>query len=182
MNTTVFVMETEIQFVTVPPELAALVGEADPGTRIYRQEGTHDEMVVWFDALCEHIGGSVSPGGAAVYAGVTRAGVHKRLRVGKLTAFCFHITKEKKTLFGGKKTLKDGPIIFIPTSECQDWRKELEGRVARIEATKSATAEDEAAFEETDGDEKDERGEFLDNDPKDKRRKHFRRAFPWEDI
>lgn len=175
-------METNISFVPIAAELALLIGEPDPGTRIYRREGSHEEMVVWFDSICEHVGGCVSPGGAAVYAGVTRAGVYKRLKTGKLTAFCFHLTKEKKTLFGGKKTLKDTPIVYIPTSECQDWLKELEGRVARIEATKVTTPEDEAAFEETDGDEKDWRHDFLENDPKDKGRKGIRRPHPWEDV
>lgn len=175
-------METSIQFVSVSPELALLVGETDPGNRIYRREGSHEEMVVWFDALCKHFGGCVSPGGAAVYAGVTRAGVYKRLKAGKLTAFCFHLTQEKKTLFGGKKTLKEAPIVYIPVSECQDWLKELESRVARIEATKTVTPDDEAAFEETDGDDKDWRHDFLEKDPKDKGRENIRRPYPCEDV
>lgn len=175
-------METSVDLVEIPESFKEQAGDVDPGTRIYRREGNHDEMVAWFDALCEHFGGCVSPGGAAVYAGVTRAGVYKRLKAGKLTAFCFHITQEKKTFFGGKKTLKEGPIVYIPVSECQGWRKELEARVARIEAEKRQTKEDEEAFDEAEGSEKDWDGDFLENDPKDKGRKNFRKAYPWEEL
>jgi hypothetical protein len=178
----VFEMVTEVVPIRIPDAFLALAGIADGGRRILRAEGDYEKMTRWFDALCQHIGPCVSPGGAAVYAGVTRAGVYKRLRAGKLTAFCFHITQDKQTLFGGKKTLKKEPLVYIPVEECQAWRKELEGRAARIEATKVATPDDEAAFAETQGDEKDLNPGFLENDPGDKRRKGVRRPFPWEEL
>lgn len=75
----------------------------------------------WFDSLCEHIGPAVSPCGAAVYAGVTRAGVYKRMQTGGITAFCFYLAGKKKTLFGGEKKLKQWPLVYIPVVECKAW-------------------------------------------------------------
>lgn len=138
-------------------------------------------MVKWFDELCSLLRVTVSPGGAAVYAGVTREGVYKRMRAGRLTAFCFHLTKKKKTIFGGEKILKAEPIVYLSVPECQAWRAELEERAARIEATKQMTAEDDAAFEEADGEHTDRMHDFLSNDPADKRRKKVRRPRPWEE-
>src|SRR6266516_1802194 len=99
-------MITELPHVKIPEEFQPLAGFVDEGTRIHRAEGNHGAMRAWFDALCEHIGPCVSPGGAAVYAGVSRAGVYKRMKAGGLTAFCFRIVGKKKTLFGGEKVLK----------------------------------------------------------------------------
>ena len=76
-------MKTEWPFLQIPEAFAALMGAADEGTRIYRAEGDHAAMQRWFDALCEYIGPCVSPGGAAVYAGVSRAGVYKRMKAGE---------------------------------------------------------------------------------------------------
>jgi hypothetical protein len=176
-------METKPPFVKIPMEFAHLIGRPDEGTRIFRREGTVDEMREWFDKLCEHIGPCVSPGGAAVYAGVTRAGVNKRLKNGKLTIFCFYTVEKTKTLFGREKTIKDFPSGYIPVSECKAWRKELEERQERIVARKGLnpmTPEDEAAIEETDGDEADMDSEFLNYDPHDKGRKGMRYRYPWE--
>jgi hypothetical protein len=174
-------MQTNLIFTEIPPELLPLAGTADPGTRIYRREGSTDEMVEWFDNLCCPLKATVSPGGAAVYAQVTREGVYKRMRAGKLTTFCFHITKEKKTFFGGKKLLKKEPIVYISVPECQAWRKELEERIARIEATKAETPEDEAAFDEADGEHTPRMHDFFANDPKDKGRKGVRKPEIWEE-
>jgi hypothetical protein len=163
-------METNL-LIQIPPGFAQLVGKPDPGTRIFRAEGTHDEMATWFDALCEHIGPAVSPGGAAVYSGTTRPGVYKRLNAGKMTAFCFHITGKKKTLFGGEKKLKELPLVYIPVSECKAWKAELEQRSARIIASKGQveSEEDSAAFEEAAADEHTaQMHDFLNFDPKDK--------------
>ena len=175
-------MRTKAKLTAIPEHFLPVAGVPDPGTRIYRREGSYDEMVIWFDALCEHIGGCVSPGGAAVYAGVTRAGVYKRLKAGKLTAFCFHITKEKQTLFGGKRLLKEEPLVYIPSAEAKSWRLELEARATRLEKLRAIMEEDEAALEETDGNEADWNHEFLAKDPKDKGRKGVRPPYPWEEI
>jgi hypothetical protein len=128
-------------------------------------------MTRWFDALCEHIGPTVSPGGAAVYSGTTRPGVYKRLARGKMTAFCFHISGKKKTLFGGEKKLKQLPLVYIPVAECKAWKAELEQRSARIIATKEQveSAEDKAAFDEAEADGyPPTMHDFLNYDPKDK--------------
>lgn len=166
-------MKTEIPFVPIDPELAKLIGVPDKGTRIYRNEGEHFAMQRWFYAVCEFVGPCVSPGGAAVHAGVTRAGVYKRMRSEKLTAFCFHITGKKKPLIGGVKKLKEWPLVYIPVAECKAWDEELNQRVARIEASKSEAIdpEDKAALEEADPGIPDPSHAFLYHDPKDKGKK-----------
>jgi len=170
-------METPHYTIQIPPAFAAIAGEVDPKTRIFRTGGSHDEMTAWFDALCEHIGPTVSPGGAAVYSGTTRPGVYKRLRAGKMTAFCFHITGKKKTLFGREKKLKELPLVYIPVSECKAWRAELEQRSARIKASKERVERDEdsAVFEEAETDEHTARmHDFLHYDPKDKGKRNVK--------
>src|SRR6266567_2187749 len=142
-------MSTSTSFVVVPEEFKLLAGIRDAGTRIFRAAGNHAKMRAWFDALCEHIGPCVSPGGAAVYAGVSRAGVYKRMKAGGLTAFCFRIVGKKKTLFGGEKVLKQLPLVYIPVAECKAWGAELEERAARLTADRG-TAGDEAALNEAD--------------------------------
>jgi len=114
-------MATALQFVRPPKEFARLAGIADEGTRIFRTEGNHAQMRMWFDALCEYIGPCVSPGGAAVYAKVSRAAVYKRMKAGGLTAFCFHIIGKTKTIFGKEKKLKEWPLVYIPVAECKAW-------------------------------------------------------------
>src|SRR5436190_16685870 len=142
-------MATDFERIMLPKALIPLMGVPDSGTRIFRAQGDHAEMREWFDALCEHIGPCVSPGGASVYAGVSRAGVYKRMKAGGLTAFCFHITGKKKTLFGGEKKLKQLPLVYIPVEECKAWGADLEERAARLNADRG-TREDEAAFDEAD--------------------------------
>jgi hypothetical protein len=166
-------MTTNFAVVAVPEAFARLIGAADERTRIFRAEGNHADMREWFDALCEHIGPCVSPGGAAVYAGVSRAGVYKRMKAGGLTAFCFHITGKKKTLFGGEKTLKQLPLVYIPVAECKAWGAELEERAARLDANRG-TPEDEAAIDEADPAVENPDASFVHYDPKDRRRKNVR--------
>jgi hypothetical protein len=175
-------MATSFQFVSIPDEVGRVMGVADHGTRIFRTEGNHAEMRVWFDSLCEGIGPCVSPGGAAVYAGVSRAGVYKRMKAGGLSAFCFHITGKKKTIFGGEKKLKELPLIYIPVSECKAWGAELEERGARIEANRG-TADDERALEEADPEDNDANRDpsFVHFDPKDKKRRDVKYTV-WTDI
>ncbi len=113
--------------ISIPPKFAKRAGKADPGTRFFRQKGSHAEMTAWLEDMCESIGPCVSPGGAANYVAVTRAGVHKRLKAGKLTAFCFQLVGQTKTRFGGTKKLKELAIVYIPFAECKAWRKEVAG-------------------------------------------------------
>jgi len=149
-------MATEFKFVAIPEAFARLIGVADDGTRIFRAEGNHAAMRRWFDALCEYIGPCVSPGGAAVYAKVSRAAVHN---IGKT-----------KTIFGKEKKLKEWPLVYIPVAECKAWGAELDERGARLEANRG-TQEDEAALEEAEFDEDGPRPDFVHYDPKDKRRR-----------
>ena len=136
-------MTTEFPFIEIAPEFGRSMGTVDEGTRIFRAGGSHAEMRSWFDSLCEHIGPAVSPGGAAVYAKVSRAAVYKRMKAGGLTAFCFHITGKTKTLFGREKKLKEFPLVYIPAVECKAWGAELDERSARMEANRG-TSEDDA--------------------------------------
>jgi hypothetical protein len=106
-------------------------------------------MRKWFNSICEHIGPTVSPGGAAVYSGVSRAGVYKRMKAGGLTAFCFHITGHRKTWLGKDKKLKEWALVYIPVSECKAWGAELDERAARLNADRG-NSEDEAALIEAD--------------------------------
>lgn len=163
-------MATDFEFVVIPATFAALAGAPDEGTRMFRAEGDHAAMRRWFDSLCQHIGPCVSPGGAAVYAGVTRAGVYKRMRAGGLTAFHFHIVGKTKTIFGREKKLKEWPLCYIPVEECKKWGAELEVRAVRIEANRG-TSEDEAALDAADPGEDNPSPDFIHYDPKDKGRR-----------
>ena len=133
-------METGLfGFINIPPVLTEFVGVVDEGTRTYRAKGDHRAMRTWFDAVCEHAGPCVSPGGAAVYAKVSRAAVYKRMKAGGLTAFCFHIIGKTKTVFGNEKKLKKRPLIYIPVAECKTWDAELDKRAARIKANRATS-------------------------------------------
>ena len=137
---TVDEMETgPFGLINIPPVLTEFVGIIDEGTRTYRAKGDHRAMRTWFDAICEHAGPCVSPGGAAVYAKVSRAAVYKRMKAGGLTTFCFHIIGKTKTVFGNEKRLKERPLIYIPAAECKAWGTELDKRAARIESNRGTS-------------------------------------------
>lgn len=124
-------MQTGFQFVDVPEELHPIVGQPDPGTRIYRRDGSQEESAVWFDLITDLIGPSVSPGGVGMYCPVSRAAVYKRIKEGKLSIFLFHVTHRRTTLFGKNKILRDNPYGYVPASEARAWRLELEERAVR---------------------------------------------------
>jgi len=134
--------------IEIPSTLRLLLGEQDGDTRMFKAEGTQDEMCKWFDTMCDLDIDVMSPGGIAGYVGATRAGVHRRLKAGLMTAFCFSITKKTKTLFGGEKKLREFPIVYIPVEEARAWKVELEERWQRIQARKGAK-EDEKFVEES---------------------------------
>jgi hypothetical protein len=138
-------MITDDGIVVIPSAFEHLMGVPDQGTRIYRAEGNHSQMRRWFDALCQHIGPCLSPGGAAVYAKVSRAAVYKRMKAGGLTAFCFRITAKTRTLSGNEKKLKELPFICIPIEECKAWGADLDLRAARLDVD-PGTSEDESAL------------------------------------
>jgi hypothetical protein len=137
-------MKKDFPFVQIPEHLKKFIGEPDPGIRLYRAYGGEEDMDKWFDAVVEicHGEGSVSPGGAAGYAKVSRPAVHKRLKEGRLTGFLFHVMENGK-FFKDKKKLIDGgrPYSYIPVSECKTWANELKKRRDRISAQREAEGE-----------------------------------------
>jgi hypothetical protein len=151
-------MNKDFRYLEVPAGLEAAVGKPDPDSRIYRREGSDEESGPWFDALCEHFPGEgfVSPGGVGMYAPVSRSGVYKRLKEGKMTAFCFHVVEAKRSIFGYQDKLKKRPYVYIPVSECKAWAEELKTRPDRKEAYLEAAG----------GEKPDHEGEFLDEPKK----------------
>lgn len=88
-----------------------------------------------------------------MFAPVSRAAVHKRVKEGKLTAFCFYITSTRKSLFGKQRTSRETPFVYIPVAELKLWAEELEERMVRLgRVTK----------EEIEGDKPDWEGEFWE--------------------
>jgi len=121
-------MSKDFPFIEIPDHLKAIIGIPDPGTRLYRAYGTEEDCSTWHDAVFDicHGDGCVSPGGCAGYAGVTRPGVHKKLKTGGLTGFVFHYTKDS-LIFKGKKVLSRNASFYcyIPVSESKAWAEEL---------------------------------------------------------
>jgi hypothetical protein len=134
-------MKTYFDLIHVPSEFLSLAGTLDPAARIYRAKGDHDQLHLWLDGLFKHVGPCVPLGVTACYTGVTRPGVYRRLKAGRLTAFSFALVGETKTLLGGQKKLKEGPLVYIPFSECQAWWRELNGRIKRLERMKEVQAQ-----------------------------------------
>jgi hypothetical protein len=145
-------LQTDFPFVEIPEKLLPIVGSRDPGTHIYRRDGSQEESSVWFDLLTEIIGPSVSPGGVGMYCPVSRAAVYKRIKEGKLSIFLFHVTHRTTTLFGKNRIVRDNPYGYIPASEARAWRRELEER---------ALKQGVITEEELEGAKPDWHGEFL---------------------
>lgn len=120
--------KTDFEFVEISERLLPILGEPDPGTRCYRRYGDVDDYQQWWDAVCEICGeeSSVSPGGVAMYARVSRAGVHKRMKEGRLTAFMFHVVRGVSK-WTGREIYEGGPTpyIYIPGIECKRWAEIL---------------------------------------------------------
>lgn len=127
-------------FVVVTDALRPVVGQPEPGTRIYRREGADAEMADWYDAICAGVEARlVSPGGVSMFAPVSRAAVYKRLKEGRLTAFAFHVVEQKRGLFGRVRAVRQKtPYLFVPVSEAKAWSAELAGRADRIAAAAEA--------------------------------------------
>ena len=135
-------MKKEFPYIKIPQKYQGLVGEPDKGTRMYRAYGNEDDIANWYDIVSEICkeDGCVGIGFAAMYSRVSRPAVHKRLKEGRLTGFCFHKVEESK-FFKERKTLSDGgfPTIFIPVSECKAWAESLKNRKDRKEALNEAS-------------------------------------------
>jgi len=129
-------MLEKLPYIEVPDWAKAVVGEPDEGTRMYRRWGPIEQFALWcrvVNRICKR--GTISPGGVLMYTKCTRAGVHKRMREGRLTAFLYHVEKGKR-VFGGRK-VEGRPYIDIPLSECIAWGqmlKDASGEIASSEA------------------------------------------------
>jgi len=122
----------EESIVQIPKEIAHIFGECDPGTRIYRATGTEEENGLWFDAICSVCpDGTVSPGGAGMYAPVSRPAVHKRMKDGKLTAFLFHVTRKKVNWLGRPREVRTSPYVYVPVVELKAWALEIKARALK---------------------------------------------------
>jgi hypothetical protein len=122
-------VKEEFPFVEIPDRYKEIIGIPDPGTRLFRAYGNEEESKKWFDAvfdICQGPG-SVSPGGAAGYARVSRPGVHQKIKAGGLTAFVYHV-ETTGIIFKNKKRLSANAnfYCYIPVSECKAWAAELE--------------------------------------------------------
>jgi hypothetical protein len=146
---------TEFPFVHIPPELEDIIGKRDGPSHVYRKNGSEEECSVWFEALSEIIGNSVSPGGVGMYCPVSRPAVHRRIKDGKLSMFLFHVVERKTSLFRRGREERTTPYAYIPVSECKAWKKEFENRAVRQE---------EITLEELEGAKPDWRGEFMEWD------------------
>ena len=136
--------DTVFPFINITGELAKLAGKCDEGRRVRRAEGSYRECGEWYERLLALTGDSfVSPGGVSMFAPVSRAAVHKRLKEGRLTALCFQVLHREKTFFGTTRKAKARPYVFIPVSECKAWAKELQERFGdRVgDGTATPTAE-----------------------------------------
>lgn len=145
-------MTTDFPFVEIPEKLADAIGRPEAGTRIYRKSGTQEEVGKWFSLLSRVVGPTVSPGGVIMFCPVSRAAVHKRTKEGKLSIFLFHVTKQKKGIFGKTKVIRNAPYGYIPVSEAEAWRREIEERAVQNE---------EITREELEGTRADMDDEFL---------------------
>ncbi len=95
---------------------------------MYHQHGRREAFARWFDAVGQ-VGepeGVLSAGAAALYVNVSRAGLHKRMKEGRLTAFLFHVDSAAEAQedrgHGGR------PYCFIPVRECRAWVDARRGR------------------------------------------------------
>lgn len=136
------------------------------GTRVFRRSGPEAECGEWFQALDIFTGPLVSPGGVSMFAPVTRAAVHKRLKEGRMTAFCFHIVETKTGFFGRKKSVRELPVVYIPVSECKAWAEELKERMLRLGQISS---------EELEGEKPDWSNAFWEWNEKKRRKNNERR-------
>lgn len=171
-------MFIEFPFIEVPKELRKMVGEPTPGTRAYRREGTHAECAQWVETLGEHYKGDVglSPSGVSLFVPITRAGIHKRIRDGKLTAFTFYITRRETSFLGVKRKAKQRPYIMLSVSECKAWAAEMKRKAGYVDDDVYQSLMEQrkrlqpvAATEEPKTPkEAKEAIDFVDTDPKDK--------------
>lgn len=134
--------ENDFPFVVIPEHLTAAIGEPVRDTRMYERRGQEEEYREWWDAVCEICGeeSSVSPGGASMYVQVSRAGVHKRMKEGRITAFLFYPIKGISRWTKREKLANYGlPYIYIPGIELRAWAEMMEKKkMSRAERAREA--------------------------------------------
>lgn len=141
------------RIVEIPDEIRHVFGECVPGTRMYQASGPEGTSGPWYEAIEEIAGRCVSPGGASMFAPVSRAAVHKRVKEGKITAFCFYVTKTRTSIFGKQRESRETPFVYIPVCELKLWAAELEERMIRL---------GRITREEIEGDKPDWEGKFWE--------------------
>ncbi len=139
-------METEFRYVEIPKILHGVIGKADEGTRCYYAEGSEEQAGAWYEAISEYFD-CVSPGGVSMFAPVTRAGVHKRLKEGRLTAFYFQLTHVTRTFWGKKRKVRESAYCLIPVAECKSWGADLRRRGELLNDRKNWTPEQKEMYE-----------------------------------
>ena len=136
-------MSIELPYLKVTPEMKSIVGKCDKGTRIHRREGSYAEAGKWFLQLDELFKDRfVSPGGVSMFVRISRAAVHKRMKEGRLSAFCFHVVHEEKTFFGNVRKAKATPFVTNPVSECKAWAKEIDEKRGQPEVLHESDLDD----------------------------------------
>ena len=93
------VMPSDFPFVEVPQGALKILGIKDENTRVYRREGSQEEIGPWYDKILEIAGPAISPGGVCMYAKVSRAAVYLAINEGRLTTFGFHVLTESKGIW-----------------------------------------------------------------------------------
>lgn len=132
-----------------------IIGKQVTGTRLYQKHGPESEASYWYDVIFDVFGPCVSPGGISMYAPVSRAAIHQRIKQGKMLAFYFYLDSERRNWFGTKTARKNVAYGLIPVEEGKIWKKELEER---------ALALNKVTREELEGEEPDWYGKFLEWD------------------
>lgn len=152
-------MTTINAYEEVPEAYKEIIGEPDAGTRLYRAEGGQEDFEKWYNTVREICSdGIVSPGGANMFAPVTRAAVYKALQEGRLSAFFFHITKKYKSWRGKEIKYRNSPYGYVSVRELKIWKADLMERAGSV-----VTVEQQKAIQtETTGTRKDWRGDFLE--------------------
>jgi hypothetical protein len=114
--------------VVIEPEDLAILGEKKPGTLVYMRQGSLEKISGWFDRISLRFGPSVSLGGVMMFCPVSRSALHERIGRGGLTVFEFNVTERKKNLLGSVKTVFRKTYSYVPVSELQAWRRDIEER------------------------------------------------------
>lgn len=132
-----------MKHIVIDEKYKNILGTPDEGTLIYRRDGSDLDFREWSKAVFELTAGYgvVSPGGVPMHCNVSRAALHKKLKTGGLTAFCFHVTETVRTLLGKRSFIQRIPYMYIPVFELEEWEKELLAKMDNKERIGNKTDE-----------------------------------------